>query len=86
MKHVSEDPVIEPRRERLFAFLRYNRDQLIVDATVLLTWMLVSSAVFRFFVLPPWLHYVVLFVGIYLYARVSPDWERPYVSPDISDR
>lgn len=83
---MSEQTVIRSRRERVLSFLRYNRDQLIVDTAVLLTWILVSAAVFRYFTLPQWLHYIVLFVGIYLYARVSPDWERPYLSPDLSDR
>lgn len=79
---VADRTVIEARHRRLFAYLRFNRDQLIVDGAVLVTWILVSSAVFRWLTLPQWLHYVVLFVGIYVYAKLSPDWERPYRSPD----
>lgn len=79
---VSDRPVIEARHRRLVAFLRYNRDQLVVDAAILLTWIVVSAVVFRWLDLPQWLHYVVLFVGIYVYAKITPEWDRPYRGPD----
>ncbi len=63
------------------AYLSHNRNQLVVDAAILLTWLLVSAALFRWLALPPWLHYLVLFTGVVVYARVTPDWERPYQSP-----
>lgn len=78
---MSSRPVIESRTRRLLAYLSHNRDQLLVDAAVVLTWMVVSAALFRWLSFPQWSHYVVLFVGIYVYARLSPDWERPYRSP-----
>ncbi|MFW6448238.1 MAG: hypothetical protein ACOC0X_01720 [Halobacteriota archaeon] len=79
---MSDRPVIEARHRRLVAFLRYNRDQLVVDAAILLTWIVVSAVVFRWLDLPQWLHYVVLFVGIYVYAKITPEWDRPYRGPD----
>lgn len=75
---MSELPVIESRTRRVVAYLSHNRDQLVVDAAVVLVWMIVSAALFRQFGFPQWSHYVVLFVGLYAYARTSPDWERPY--------
>lgn len=78
---MSDRPLIESRLQRLLAFLRHNREQLVVDAAILLTWLVVSAAVFRWLGLPQWLHYLVLFVGIAAYSKVTPDWERPYRSP-----
>lgn len=75
-------PAIESRVDRLLAYLRHNRDQIVVDATILLTWIIVSAAVFRWLVLPKWLHYVVLFTGIAVYSKLTPAWERPYRSPE----
>lgn len=79
---MSDRPLIESRHRRLLAYLRHNRDQLVVDAAVLLTWIIVSAALFRWLDLPQWLHYLVLFVGIAVYSRLTPNWERPYRSPD----
>lgn len=79
---MSDRPLLESRLQRLLAFLRHNREQLVVDAAILLTWLVVSAAVFRWLALPPWLHYLVLFVGIAAYSKVTPDWERPYRSPE----
>lgn len=73
---------IESRSRRLLAYLRHNRDQLIVDGAVLLTWIVVSTAVFRWLTLPQWAHYLVLFVGIAVYAKLTSAWERPYRSPE----
>jgi len=78
---VSERPVIQSRARRLLAYLSHNLDRLVVDAAVVLTWMLVSAALFRWLGLPQWSHYVVLFLGVYAYAQLSPNWERPYQSP-----
>lgn len=79
---MSDGRVIRRRDRRLLAYLRYNRDQLIVDTAVVLVWIVASGALFRWFSLPQWLHYLVLFVGIYVYAVVTDDWTRPYESPD----
>ncbi|MFP4591427.1 MAG: hypothetical protein ACLFMX_06325 [Halobacteriales archaeon] len=79
---MTDRPAIYPRHQRLIAFLRHNRDQFVVDGAILLAWILASAAVFRWLDLPQWLHYVVLFVGIYVYAKITPEWERPYRSPD----
>lgn len=79
---MSDPATVESRPRRLVAYLRHNREQLIVDAAVLLSWMVVSAAVFRWLTVPQWLHYLVLFVGIGVYSRLTPDWERPYRSPD----
>lgn len=79
---MSERPVIESRTRRLIAYLRYNGDQMVVDAAVLLAWIVVSATVFRWLALPQWLHYLLLFVGIFVYTQITPDWKRPYRSPD----
>lgn len=79
---MTDQPSVESRRRRLLAYLRHNRDQLVVDTAVLLSWIVVSAALFRWLSLPQWLHYLVLFVGIAAYSKLTPDWERPYRSPD----
>lgn len=79
---MSDQPTVESRTRQLLAYLRHNRDQMVVDAAVLLSWMVASAALFRWLSLPQWLHYLVLFVGIGAYSRLTPDWERPYRSPD----
>lgn len=79
---MTDRPTIESRTRRLFAYLRHNRDQLVVDAAVLLSWTVASAALFRWLSLPQWLHYLVLFVGIAVYSRLTPNWERPYRSLD----
>lgn len=79
---VSDRPLVESRLERLLAYLRYNREQLVVDAAILLAWLVVSAALFRWLSLPSWLHYLVLFIGIAVYSNLTPNWERPYRSPD----
>ena len=78
----TDRPKIESRTRRLLAYLEHNRDQLVVDAAVLLAWIVVSAAAFRWLTLPRWAHYLVLFVGIAVYAKLTPAWERPYRSPD----
>jgi len=78
----TDRPRIESRSRRLLAYLGHNRDQLFVDAAVLLSWIVASAAVFRWLTLPQWAHYLVLFVGIAVYAKLTPAWERPYRSPD----
>jgi len=72
---------MDARRKRLLAYLSHNRSQLVVDAAVLLTWLVGSAALFRWLGLPVWLHYLVLFIGVVVYARVTPNWVRPYRSP-----
>lgn len=75
-------PVIESRRKRLVRYLRYNWSRMLIDAAILVTWLFVTTAVFRRFVLPRWLLYVVVFGGIVVYSRITPSWKRPYRSPD----
>jgi len=79
---VADRPRIDSRIRRLLVYLAHNRDQMIVDAAVLLTWIVVSAVAFRWLTLPQWAHYLVLFVGIAVYAKVTPTWERPYRSPE----
>lgn len=57
--------------------VRANRAQLVVDAAVLLSWVVVSAAVFRWLTLPQWLHYLVLFLGVAIYSELTHDWNRP---------
>ena len=75
-------PVIESRRRRLIAYLRHNWSLMIVDAAILAAWLIVTTTAFQWLALPRWLLYVVVFVGIVVYARITPGWQRPYRSPD----
>lgn len=77
---VDERPFVASRRKRIIAFLRHNRDRLVVDAALLLAWILGSASLFGWLGLPQWLHYLVLLVGIGAYALATPTWERPYRS------
>lgn len=75
-------PRIDSRTQRLFAYLGHNRGRILADAALLVAWVLVTTTVFGLFGLPSWLLYVVLFVGVVIYTRITPTWERPYRSPD----
>lgn len=75
-------PVIESRRRRLIMYLRHNWSLMVVDAAILAAWLVVTTSVFQWFALPSWLLYLVVFVGIVVYARLTPGWQRPYRSPD----
>ncbi|MGZ0746552.1 MULTISPECIES: hypothetical protein [unclassified Haloparvum] len=61
---------------RSIAALRQNRDQLVVDAAVLLSWIVVSAALFRWLTLPQWLHYLVLFGGVVVYSKLTSGWDQ----------
>ena len=43
---------------------------------IIFAWIVVSAALFRELALPRWLHYLVLFVGVVLYSRLTPNWRR----------
>lgn len=75
-------PRIDSRTRRLVAYLRHNRSRIAVDAALLAAWVLATSTAFDILELPSWLLYVVLFVGVVVYTRITPTWERPYQSPD----
>ncbi|GAB3413886.1 hypothetical protein GCM10027435_08360 [Haloparvum alkalitolerans] len=77
---VDDRPFVASRRKRLLGFLRHNRDRLIVDAALLLAWIVASASLFGRLGLPQWLHYLVLLVGVGAYALATPTWERPYRS------
>ena len=74
----ADAPVVESRRERLLAYLRHNWSRIVVDAAMLAAWLLVTTLAFQWFALPWWLLYVVVFVGVVVYTRVTPSWRRPY--------
>lgn len=78
---VDDRPFVASRRKRFLGFLRHNRDRLVVDAALLLAWIVGSAALFGRLGLPQWLHYLVLLVGVGAYALATPGWERPYRSP-----
>lgn len=60
---------------RALATLRRNRDRIVVDAAVLLAWIVASAALFRWLTLPQWLHYLVLFVGVVVYSELTHGWD-----------
>lgn len=79
---MADPPIPESRASRLLAYVRHNRVQLVVDFAILLTWIILSVTVFRRLLLPQWLYYLVLFLGIAVYSKLTPGWERPDRSPD----
>lgn len=78
----EERPELQSRWRRLVAYLRYNSEQIVVDVAILSAWTLASATVFQLLGLPRWLHYLVLFLGVVAYSRLTPTWRRPYESPD----
>lgn len=78
----QEFPVIESRRRRLIAYLRHNWSQMVVDVVILAAWLVMTTAVFRWLLLPSWLLYILVFIGIVVYARITSGWQRPYRSTD----
>lgn len=83
---MGEDPPrIEARWRRALAYLQFNRSQILVDISVLTAWILGTWALFGYLGLTTWLMYIVLFVGVVIYSRLTPTWERPYRSPDLED-
>lgn len=77
-----DHPVIESRYKRLVAYLRHNWFRMVIDTTIIVVWLFLTTAVFQWLALPQWLLYVVVFIGIVMYSRLSPPWQRPYRSPD----
>lgn len=67
---------------RLGAGLRRNWSRILVDLAVVVTWLVLATAVFRLLALPQWLLYVVVFVGVVLYSHVTPAWQRSAGRPD----
>lgn len=78
----QDQPRIESRMGRLLAYVRHNSVRMLTDGLILAAWILAASTLFGIFGLPSWLLYVVLFVGVVVYSRITPTWERPYRSPD----
>ncbi|AGB38692.1 hypothetical protein Natoc_2936 [Natronococcus occultus SP4] len=78
----ENQPLLESRRERLAAYLRFNRDSILVDVLLISAWILLASGVAQWFGLPRWFFYTVVFVGIVVYTQTTSPWSRPYRSPD----
>lgn len=55
-----------------------------VDILVIGAWVILNWSVFSWFSLPTWALYVIIFAGVIVYSRITPTWERPYRSPDLS--
>lgn len=81
----TDPPELRSRHKRLIAYLDFNKNRMAVDLVVLVGWILLNWSVFSWFSLPTWMLYVTLFVGVIIYSRITPTWERPYRSPDLSD-
>lgn len=77
-----DQPRIDSRFRRLLAYLRHNGSRIVVDVALLTTWIIVAITAFEYVDYHRWLLYFVIFVGVLLYSRVTPPWERPYRSPD----
>lgn len=74
---------LRSRSQRLRAYLAHNRDRMLVDVLLISAWVLATWTIFGFFGLPAWSFYLVLFIGVIVYSRITPPWSRPYRSPDI---
>lgn len=81
----DDHPRIDSRSRRLVAYLRHNRERILTDVALLVAWVLATTTGFGWLGLPSWLLYLVLFVGIVVYSRITPTWDRPYRSPNQSE-
>ncbi len=79
----DESPEIRSRPARLRAYVLFNRDRILVDVSVMAAWLLGTWTIFTAIGFPTWLFYLVLFVGVIIYSRMTPPWVRPYRSPDL---
>lgn len=74
--------LVESRSRRLWLYVTHNGRRMVIDASLLIVWVSVATALLEWLEQPTWLLYVVLFAGVVLYSRITPTWERPYRSPD----
>lgn len=79
----DEHGELRSRSDRLRAYLSYNRNQMLVDLLVLTAWLIATYTIFGILGLPAWFFYLILFIGVIAYSRVTPPWSRPYRSPDL---
>ena len=79
---MADLPRIDSRSRRLLAYLQHNWSRIVVDVALLTAWIIVVITAFEYVDYHRWLLYFVIFVGVLLYSRVTPPWERPYRSPD----
>lgn len=63
------------RTRRVISSVRANRYRIVADVTILLAWIVFSTALFGWLELPQWLHYLVSFGGVAVYARLTPSWD-----------
>lgn len=75
-------PRVDSRTGRLAAYLRHNGSRIFVDAALLSAWIVVAVTLFEFVEYHRWLLYFVVLLGVIIYTRITPPWERPYRSPD----
>ncbi len=79
---MAEQPTINSRKKRLLTYLRHNGGRIIVDSAILATWIIIAVTIFEYIDYHRWLLYFMVFLGVMIYSRVTPTWERPYTSPD----
>ena len=60
--------------ERVAAFVRQNYSLLLLDLVVLVTVGIIGSELLGVLGAPPWLQYVVLFLGVVVYTQLTPQW------------
>jgi len=60
--------------ERVAAFVRQNYSLLLLDLVVLVTVGIIGSELLSVLGAPPWLQYVVLFLGVVVYTQLTPQW------------
>jgi hypothetical protein len=65
------------RVERVLSSFRDNYAQVAIDVIVVLSWMIVTAEMFRVLSVLRWVEYAVLFVGVVVYARLTPGWDMP---------
>lgn len=79
----EEHERMRSRSDRLRAYIAYNRKQMVVDVLVLSAWLIATWTIFGALDFPAWMFYLILFIGVIAYSRLTPPWSRPYRSPDL---
>lgn len=80
----DRQPEIHSRPARLKAYLLFNSERILADMSVMAAWLLGTWTFARAIGFPTWLFYLILFMGVIIYSRMTPPWARPYRSPGFS--
>lgn len=79
----ADRPTVSSRTGRVVAYLAHNWQAILVDLLVITAWVIGVWTIAGQFAVPLWFVYLVLFVGVLVYSRITRPWGRPYVAPDL---